>query len=271
MPYGISIHIGLNEIDPAHYGSKYALTGCINDAKDMLAIAGEKKFDESYILSDQQGTSANVLAHLSKAAKKLKKNDMLFLTYSGHGSYVWDNNGDEADGKDETWCLYDRMLIDDELALYWSRFKDGVKILMVSDSCHSGTVSRVMTKEGKLVDATPAAGTRGIKKGPAIYEKNRAVYAKVPVTEKNIAKGTGIKATVILLSGCQDNQTSLDGKRNGLFTEKLLKVYNKNTFEGNYAGLLTKILKLMPANQSPNYSLVGKRNIKFESARPFEK
>jgi metacaspase-1 len=271
MSYGISVHIGLNEIDPAHYGSKYPLTGCINDAKDMMAIAGDKKFDESYILTDKQGTSANVLAHLAKAAKKLKKNDILFLTYSGHGSYVWDNNNDEADGKDETWCLYDRMLVDDELAVCWSKFKDGVRILMLSDSCHSGTVSRVMTKEGKLADETPITGTRGIKNGPVIYEKNRAVYDKVPVADKNIAKGNGIRATVILLSGCQDNQTSLDGKRNGLFTQKLLKAYDKGKFTGNYAGFLVKIVKAMPSNQTPNYSLVGKRNIDFESAKPFEK
>lgn len=271
MAYGISIHIGLNEIDAAHYGSKYPLAGCINDAKDMLAIAKQKGFDKSYILIDAEGTSTAVLGHLARAAKKLKKGDFLFITYSGHGAHVWDNNNDEADGKDETWCLYDRMLIDDELAACWSRFKDGVRILMLSDSCHSGTVSRVMTKDGKLVDETPAAGTRGIKKGPAIAEKNKSVYNNLPPVEKNIAKGSGIKATVILLSGCQDNQTSLDGKRNGLFTSKLLKVYNKGAFTGNYAGLLTKILKLMPANQSPNFSLVGRRNIAFESARPFEK
>lgn len=271
MPYGISIHIGLNKIDPSHYGSSCALAGCINDAKDMLQIAKDKGFDQSYILIDKEGTSDALLALLAKAAKKLKKGDFLFLTYSGHGAHVWDNNDDEADGKDETWCMYDRMVIDDELALCWSKFKDGVKILMLSDSCHSGTVSRVMTKDGKLVDETPKTGTRGIKNGPAIYNNNRTVYTKIIPAEKNIAKGSGIKATVILLSGCQDNQTSLDGKRNGLFTAKMLKVYNNGAFEGNYAGLLTKLLKLMPSNQSPNYSLIGKRNITFESARPFEK
>jgi metacaspase-1 len=271
MSYGISIHIGLNEIDPVHYGSKNELVGCINDAKDMIAIAKSKGFEESYLLIDKEGTFTNVVAQLKKTAKKLKKGDLLFITYSGHGASVWDNNNDETDGKDETWCLYDRMIVDDELAECWGRFKDGVRILMLSDSCHSGSVSRVMNKDGKLVDETPEKGTRGIKNGPDIYEKNKSVYDKTVPVDKNIAKGTSIKASVILLSGCQDNQTSRDGKKNGLFTEKLLKAYNNGNFTGNYAGLLLKILKLMPSNQTPNYSIVGKRNAAFESAGPFEK
>jgi len=43
---------------------------------------------------------------------------------------------------DETWVLYDRQLVDDELYKIWSKFKPGVRILVLSDSCHSGTVPR---------------------------------------------------------------------------------------------------------------------------------
>ena len=52
---------------------------------------------------------------------------------------VW---GDEADKQDETWCLYDGQLIDDELYFELSKFAPGVRILVLSDSCHSGTVVR---------------------------------------------------------------------------------------------------------------------------------
>ena len=271
MAYGISIHIGLNEIDAAHYGSSNSLKGCINDAKDMQTIAKSKGFDETNLLIDKDGTYKNVTTLLKKAARKLKKGDFLLITYAGHGASVWDNNYDESDGKDETWCLYDRMILDDELASCWAKFKDGVRILMVSDSCHSGSVSRVMNSEGELVEDTTAEGSRGMEDGPEIYERNKVVYDNTAPVNKNIAKGIGIKATVLLLSGCQDNQTSRDGVSNGLFTEKLLKVYAKGSFTGNYAGLLVKILKLMPSNQTPNYSIVGKRNAPFEAAAPFEK
>ena len=273
MAYGISIHIGLNKIDSAHYGEGNDLKGCINDANAMHNIAKDKGFDESYVLTDKEGTYKNVTTQLTKAAGKLKKGDILLISYAGHGSSVWDNNNDEKDGKDETWCLYDRMILDDELAEHWLKFKEGVRILMVSDSCHSGSVSRVMNSKGELVEEKPVQGTRGIdlERGVAIFDKNKTTYDATIPTNKNIAKGTDIKATVLLLSGCQDNQQSRDGKKNGLFTEKLLEVYDKGSFAGNYAGLLTGILKLMPANQSPNYSVIGKRNSAFEAAKPFEK
>ena len=40
---------------------------------------------------------------------------------------------------------------------------------------------------------------------------------------------------MILISGCQDNQTSMDGDHNGAFTEQLLNVWNHGAFKGNYA------------------------------------
>ena len=39
------------------------------------------------------------------------------MTYSGHGGQIEDVSGEEEDKKDETWCLYDGELIDDEVSL----------------------------------------------------------------------------------------------------------------------------------------------------------
>lgn len=64
------------------------------------------------------------------------------LCHSGHGGQVMDVTGDEEDQLDETWCLYDGQLIDDELYLELSKFAEGVRILVLSDSCHSGTMTR---------------------------------------------------------------------------------------------------------------------------------
>ena len=36
------------------------------------------------------------------------------MSYSGHGGQTPDLNGDEPDRKDETWCLHDGQLIDDD-------------------------------------------------------------------------------------------------------------------------------------------------------------
>jgi hypothetical protein len=55
---------------------------------------------------------------------------------------VPDENNDEGDGADETWCLQDRQFLDDELFQHFRLFKPGVRIIVISDSCHSGTVTK---------------------------------------------------------------------------------------------------------------------------------
>ena len=62
---------------------------------------------------------------------------------------------------------------------------------------------------------------------------------------------------MILISGCQDNQTSMDGEHNGAFTEQLLKVWNQGTFQGNYANFHARIRARMPATQTPNLFTLG--------------
>jgi hypothetical protein len=65
------------------------------------------------------------------------------------------------------------------------------------------------------------------------------------------------KPAVLLVSGCQDNQTSMDGEHNGAFTEKLLKVWDHGKFKGNYATFHARIRAAMPASQSPNLFTLG--------------
>ncbi|WP_016744106.1 caspase family protein, partial [Rhizorhabdus wittichii] len=120
----MSIHIGLNNLDVSSYGEQTVLAGCINDADSMQSLAAGQGFQTRRMV-DEEATADAVIEAISDAANTLRSGDMLFLTYSGHGSQVSDVDGDEADGLDETWCLYDRMLIDDELSQLWSRFEAG--------------------------------------------------------------------------------------------------------------------------------------------------
>src|SRR5262249_19566949 len=79
---------------------------------------------------------------------------------------------------------------------------------------------------------------------------------------------TDIGATVILISGCQDNQTSADGDTNGLFTEKLLQIWDDGNFTGTLPQFHKGILTLMPSNQTPNYLEVGTHDETFTNSRP---
>jgi len=180
MPKGLSLHIGLNRVDPAHYGGwDGQLAGCVNDAKDMAAIAQSRHFDPITTLLDQQATAERVIEVMLGAAGQLQAGDLFLLTYSGHGGQVRDTNGDEPDGRDETWCLYNRQLVDDELYGLWGRFEPGTRILMLSDSCHSGSVSKLIPQYARVLSdpaltepfgltprEMPSAGMRGMRGGP---------------------------------------------------------------------------------------------------------
>lgn len=290
-PAALSLHIGLNAVSPAHYGGWSGdLAACEADADDMQAIAKAKGMKPT-VLMTAQATRAAVLAALRKAAKTLKKGDFFFLTFSGHGGQVADVTGEEPDRKDETWCLWDSQLIDDELYLELSRFAAGVRILVLSDSCHSGTVTR---------DAVPApaapGGPRPRMMPPAIalrtYRNHKAFYdglqqevaaaaaksgfidpdaalAQVAVTSSRLTTVVNSFApSVILISGCQDNQTSMDGDFNGAFTGRLLQVWNNGSFTGNYTQFRHLIAAGLPPTQSPNLFVLGSA-ASFLKQRPF--
>lgn len=290
-PKGLSLHIGLNAVSPAAYGGWSGdLAACEFDAKDMAAIATSQGI-KSTVLLTKQGTRAKTLAAIRKAAKRLKRGDFFFLTYSGHGGQVPDVTGEEADKRDETWCLFDGQLIDDELYFELSRFAAGVRILVLSDSCHSGTMTR-----NRPPQVDPSASVRRSKMMPLsvglrTYREHQQFYDNV---QKNVAKAAGkaavadpdsvlaqlavsprltaiakkFNASVILISGCQDNQTSLDGEQNGAFTEQLLKVWNHGNFSGNYAKFHAAIRAELPSSQTPNLFTLGAA-AKFLRQRPF--
>jgi hypothetical protein len=278
---GLSLHIGLNSVDPAGYGGWPGnLVACENDARDMERIATARGF-KTKTLFTKDATSAAVGAFLKSAAKQLAKGDELFLTYSGHGGQVPDRNGDESsDGLDETWCLYDRQLIDDELYALFGAFEKGVRILMLSDSCHSGSVSKAVMKVLAGGPEIPISGSESIdysayrvksippeKLDPA-YKAQQKTYDRIQKKVPAAAKAS-VGATVVLISGCQDNQTSLDGAKNGLFTEKLLSVWSDGAYKGNLKAFHKAIQAQMPFTQTPNYFVVGAKNAKFEAASPF--
>lgn len=279
MTKAISIHIGLNNVDPnAYEGWDGQLFGCVNDALAMQNIADSLGYLSTVVLNEQ-ATADQIISEIGQAAWNLDANGILLLTFSGHGGQMPDTNGDEADGSDETWVLYDRQLIDDELYNLWSQFTAGARIVVISDSCHSGTVSRVREYQSlQQVDSfarhyrtrSGPPRFRGIPNavGVANYQHNRPKYAALQFASGSRTRDI-MDASVLLISGCQDNQLSSDGDTNGLFTGTLLSVWQNGAFSGNYAAFHQAILNQMPSTQTPNYYLVGTDNPDFEGQNPF--
>lgn len=289
MTTNLSIHIGLNRVDPNKYeGWDGLLRGCINDANAMRALAKRQGF-ATVRLIDEDATRAGVLKAVSKAADTLVSGDTLLLTYSGHGGQVPDKNNDEDDGLDETWVLFDGMLIDNELFQLWGSFNTGVRIIMVSDSCHSGTVSRMREFLKNVATQVPVgARTKGTMAtqtldretsvtaarlippqiAEAVYEAHPEIYKAAQFSAFRGDRAE-IGASVILLSGCQDNQLSGDTGQGGLFTLRMLDVWNNGEFTGGYEDFVRRIRNLLPSDQQPNFSTTGRKNPPFEAEKPF--
>ena len=276
---GISLHIGVNSVDPGHYGGwSGPLKACEFDAEDLREVADGLGYSSAALLTGN-ATRDNVLQAIRDAAESLSSGDIFLITYSGHGGQVPDESGDEQDLTDETWCLYDGQLVDDELYLAWSAFHPGVRVLVLSDSCHSGSVTRaaLAMAQSETLTRGPVAemlGTAGasyryMPDDAAIrtYRKNKKFYSDIQHSMP--AEKPPIKATVRLISGCQDNQLSLDGTFNGLFTGQLLRVWSSGAFDGNYAEFHKAILHRMPASQSPNHFVIGPPNPEFDEQTPF--
>jgi hypothetical protein len=278
MARGISLHLGLNKVDPAHYdGWDGALTACEFDADSMQSIASSRGFETNKLLTTD-ATSATVTGAIERAAEALDAGDFFFITYSGHGGQVPDRNDEEEeDRSDETWLLYDRQLVDDELYALWAKFKPGVRIFLLSDSCHSGSVAKAI--EDMVPDVVATAETAA-KQSPryralprdkmiSTYMKHKQLYDDIQKSVPSSRASQGdVGATVVLISGCQDDQLSLDGFANGRFTEELLKIWDGGTWKGGYAEFHEAIRSGMPSTQQPNYMVVPAENADFEQQDP---
>lgn len=278
MAKGRSLHIGLNNLNPNHYeGWLGSLNACENDASDMEVIAQSCGFQTDVLLTIE-ATKKQVLAKIYEAAKDLNSGDIFMLSYAGHGGKMQDLDRDELDLFDETWCLYDEQLLDDELSLALSAFAEGVRILVISDSCHSGTVTRGIeptlsrSSVGQvLVSQFQTASNQKIRAMPIevaikTYEANRELYEQ---RKTRSGSAREIAASVILIAGCQDHQQARDGWRNGLFTSYLKQVWNQGQFSGNYKTFCSRIAEPMPPVQNPNYYVTGQPNFTFEAQKPF--
>ena len=280
MANGISLHIGLNNVDPDSYdGWNDALDACLADADDMESIAQQQGFQATK-LTEGQATRDAVKQGVSDAAANLVDGDFFLLTYAGHGGQVLDVSKDEKDNTDETWCLWDGQLIDDELRALWASFQAGVRILMISDSCHSGSVSRAIDAgqktamdhslaENKRVYGTEHPKFRYMPRPAAIkvYRASAEFYNDIQQALPN--PPLPISARVRLISGCQDDQLSGEGFGNGLFTSQLKQVWDDGKFEGGYDSFHKAILAGMPEDQQPNNLVFGGDDATFDAQRPF--
>ena len=200
---GKAILFGLN-----YKNKSIPLRGCVNDVTNMrhfLTSAGVTCEIYTDDTNPEKCTGVEIMNTLTRAAKESREQDydFVWIHYSGHGSYITDQNSDEADGKDE--CIipndYENGIIpDDYLRMLFKGFNKNTKVICVFDCCHSGTV------------------------GDVPYSWTTPVQVSIEHPEK-------LDRKIMTISGCLDDQTSLElftsNEYSGVLTSCLL--YNLKT------------------------------------------
>jgi metacaspase-1 len=252
----LSLHIGVDSVDPKHYaGWKGELVSAEQDAVDMAAIAKGMGM-KAKVLHTKAATRSGVLKAIEEAGKQLKAGDLFLLTFSGHGGQLMDVSGDELDLMDETWCLHDAQVIDDEVHWELGRFARGVRIHVIVDASPSGSVVRPHMPDPD----PPPAGQRARLLPPLVREK---VYHKNMQFYDELQKRTRADATthngpaVIVWLGCQDNQAAFEGKDNGVMTGQIIRLWNQGSFEGGYLRFFAHLVMRMPSVQTPQLRTYG--------------
>ena len=103
--------------------------------------------------------------------------------------------------------------------------------------------------------------------GRAVPEPDAVVA--LPTSRRRAALAGGAQAAVVLISGCQDNQFSMDGPDNGAFTGELLGTWNNGRFKGDYRRFHSRIRAGLPSSQSPNLFTFGTGVAAFLRQSPF--
>lgn len=161
------------------YAAIPPLDGAVNDALAIRAALRDRGVRDLTLLLDQAATRPAVLDAWASMVDRSAPGDLLVMSYAGHGSQEPEHQpGSEADGLDETLLLAgftpgppgnaDRIL-DDELAVMLARAA-GRRVVVIADSCHSGTVTRAFD---------PRAGQRKTRFVPTGGIRNDAL---VPLT-----------------------------------------------------------------------------------------
>ena len=264
---GLSLHIGVNALNPRHYGGfDVALRACELDAADLSALA-EGAGMKTTVLAGSKATRAKVLTGIRKAAGQLAAGDLFLLSFSGYGGQLPDQLGRHDDQQHKTWCLFDGQLIEDELFAEFAKLPAAVRVIVLADCSHSGTVSRAAPLFSQP-DKDNVLHVRMMPPATSIrtYTQNRTFYDKL---QKDLAraKPPGLPV-IIVLSAAQDNQLAAENDRNGEFTSQLLAVWKEGAFTGNYTQFLAAIRGRMPPNQSPDLNTVGVAT-RFLKERPF--
>lgn len=268
-----ALNIGINR-----YGQGADLQGCVNDALDWSS-ALKSKGAATYVLTNEQATGEAIMTEMTELISRIKRGRTGVITFSGHGTWVPDEDGDEADHRDEAICpsdLWDHGVItDDELFTIFSARNYGARVVFISDSCHSGTVSRLAgpmswhvvdrqdTGEGWQSITAPTRLVRYL--APETYMQGAQLRRALQI---GYGRASRSRTSALLLAGCRDTEYSYDAwfpganggaqRANGAFSRVAIDCLRTMPVIATYRDWVTEIRRTLPSQDYPQEpQLVG--------------
>lgn len=225
-----AVCVGINN----YPGTSNDLQGCVNDANDWCALLNEYGFSTSLLL-DSQATRQNIKTALENLVLSVKQGDVAVFTYSGHGTQVFDLSGDEGDTYDEAISVYDGTIVDDQLRTIINGIDPLATLVIISDSCFSGSVTRLVPEKARPRFMPPVG-----------FSENRVVQDRFLLPESGMPE--------ILISGCSDSEYSydaeIDGRYNGAMSAMAIRVIRQNPGL-TYSQLHTLLRGFLPSSEYP--------------------
>ena len=277
--------IGINK-----YKRRYIrdLQGCVNDVSLMKNVLTTKfNFKEQNIISltDEQATSHAIRNAFDQLISITQPNDIVVLHYSGHGSQITDQEGDEPDGLDETILPHDtgrssyghknRDITDDHIFGLIKHLNTKTPyVTLIFDCCHSGTMSR-----DPFGDADRWAEPDNPQPSDPHYHLLPPAYNNSPVIAQLKAAQEADRDSnnqsgwfppgegYVLIAGCRDEEKSFERRlpgtdtRHGLLTyylcQELLEAEPNTSYRSIFEQAAAEVTRRQ-ANQHPQ--MEGKRN-----------
>jgi hypothetical protein len=214
------------------------LNGCVNDANawaDLLIAHYDFAEADVKRLFDADATKANIIAGLKDLLKGAVPDDVLVFTNSSHGTYVADTTGDEPT-YDEALCPYDcadELIVDDELRELIGDMPQGVHLTVISDSCFSGTVTRVAI--GEVIPGLRTPDDRRVRFLSPALRGDEILENPWKAESKGKGKYPESRMKELLLSGCSDKEYSYDALIGGVYHGAMTYFALHAIREANYA------------------------------------
>jgi uncharacterized caspase-like protein len=212
------------------HASSMDLPGIGLDVDMAGGIARMMGFHDVVELRDQKATLDNVRQALTSIAQATSSGDRVMIYFSGHGTQVPDENGDEPDKMDEALVMSDvrqsgnrvaGLLIDDELDQLLGRIP-AKEVIVLVDACHSGTSTKAFSLSSSAIEV---ASSRSLGAGVTKMVEKSFKIADLPHGSNAATRSFGVAAkpevgggNVVSVAAAADHEYAQATSKGSLFT-----------------------------------------------------